>query len=159
MATSQANLMQTAVNGAVNLVSGYLQAGIISTIDEARSVFETERESIFQTLTSVPTDAPVAAAPVRSAAPAGGASRGKVFTAEEARAIDLRFGKFKGVTLGEIELMDAAMCEQYGYVGKDGEPRTGLSYIKYLANNQDPKAGFTQRAATAILEARRAEAA
>jgi hypothetical protein len=156
MATTPANLMQTAVNGAVTLVSAYVQAGLISSIDEARATFDTERQSIFGTLEGMPNDAP-RTAPARSGnAPAAGGGGGKQFTADEARAIDLIFGKFKGVTLGELEGMTGAQAAEYGY--GDGE-KSGLQYLKYLANNDDPKGSFTKRAASAILEERRAQAA
>jgi hypothetical protein len=155
MATTPANLMQTAINGAVTLTSAFVAAGFVSDIDEARSVFEKERDSIFETLGSQPNEQPARASGGSRSSGGGskGSGGGKQFTADEARNIDLIFGKFKGVTLGELENMSASDTEEYGY------EKGGLAYLKYLANNDDPKGGFIKRAASAILEERRAEAA
>lgn len=155
MATTSANLMQTAVNAATTLVAAYVTSGIITDIENAREAFGTERESIFKLLGEQPNDAPPARSTGGVSKPAGKGG-GKQFTAAEGRAIDLAFGKFKGVTLGDLEDMDGAACAEYGY--GEGE-KSGLGYIKYLANNDDPKGDFIKRAATAVLEDRRAEAA
>lgn len=155
MATTSANLMQTAVNGAVTLAAAYVQAGLVSSIEEAQAAFNSERESIFATLSAQSNEAP---APAKSVGGTGGAKSGggKQFTADEARGIDLIFGKFKGVTLGELEGMTAAQTAEYGY-GEGDKP--GIQYLKYLANNEDPKGSFIRKAASAILEERRAQAA
>jgi hypothetical protein len=156
MATTPANLMQTAINGAVTLTSAFVTAGFVSDIDEARAAFEKERDAIFAKLQDQPNDQPVRAASSGGGSTSGSRSGGKQFTAEEARAIDLAFGKFKGVTLGELEGFDGDKCAEYGY--GEGE-KSGLGYLKYLANNDDPKGSFIKRAATAVLEDRRAQAA
>lgn len=154
MATTPANLMQTSVNAATTLVSAYVQAGFVSSIDEAKAAFEAERASIFAILSEQPGE-PVSAPTTRvSGGPTKG--RGKQFTAEEARGIALNFGKFKGVTLGELENLTGAECAEYGY--GDGE-KTGLQYLKYLANNDDPKADYMRRASTAVLDDRRSASA
>lgn len=155
MATTPANLMQTAVNAATTLVAAYVNSGLITSIDDAKAEFATAKEDIFTILQAQPNDEPRAQrSSGRSGAPSKG--RGKSFTPEEARAIDLAFGKFKGVTLGELENMTGSECAEYGY--GEGE-KSGLQYLKYLANNDDPKGSFIRAAATAVLEDRRSEAA
>lgn len=157
MATTQVNLMQTAINGAATLVSAYVQAGIITSLDDAQAAFDAEREKIFGTFSGIEDAAPAAAAGPRATTGGAGQGGGRVFTAEEARATALNFGKFKGVTLGELENMTSAQVAEYGY-GDGTDGKSGLGYLKYLANNDDPKAGFMKKNATAILEARRAQA-
>lgn len=162
MATTPANLMQTAVNAAATITAAFVQGGLVSDIEEAKGIFASTRDDIFKVLGEQPGE-PVATASSAPRSSGGGTARGqgggKTFTADEARALDLIFGKFKGVTLGELETMDATRCsEEFAYEGKNGEPRTGLQYLKYLANNDDPKGSFMKRAASAILEERRASA-
>lgn len=159
MATSPQNLMQTANNVAATLASAFVQAGLVSTIEEAKTEFASVRDDVFATLKAEPGDAP------RSSGGGGGRSSGgprsDLFTAENARATAIRFGAFynketrEGLTLGEIEALDHEGCAEYGYTGKSGNA-TGIDYIKYLANNKDEKASYMRKMAEAILEDRRA---
>ena len=157
MATTPANLMQTAVNVSATLVAAYAQAGLITTIEEADAKFESTRSATFELLGEQSNDEPKrSSGGGRPGGTSGGGNKqggGKQFTADEARAIDLIFGKFKGVTLGDLENMTGSDCADYGY--GDGE-KTGVQYLKYLANNDDPKGSFIKKAATAILDERRA---
>lgn len=162
MATTDANLMQTAVNAATTLASAYVNAGLVSTIEEAKSAFDSERTSIFELLKAVPN----AEAP-RSGGSYGGQRRsgggGGSVTAADARMVVLKFGKFgpadrvdgtrfEGFTLGELEAMSAEEAEKY----KPGNG-PGVKYLEWLSKNeQNP---FIAKRAKAILDDRKASSA
>ncbi len=143
--TSKANLMQTAVNASTAFVSALVSAGLIGSIEDARTEVDAERARIFAVLDEQPAEAP------RSSSGGGGAPKsggsGKGISVEDARDTVYNFGKFAGVKLGVILDMDGEKCAEYGY--GEGE-KSGKDYIKYLARNDQN--GFIQKRAKVLLE-------
>lgn len=154
---------QTATNAAVNLVTAFVGAGFIETQAKALDEFLTIRNGIFDDLAAVVDQDNAAFAEAEKNAPpkkswggkpkGGSGGGGKVFkgNAEAAANLELNFGKFKGVTLGNVAAMSADEAAEYGH-GEGDKP--GLTYVKWLSTNENNK--YAAEAAALVLEARKA---
>lgn len=140
--TTTANLMQTAVNAAATLTAAFVNAGIAGDRSEAEGVFAGFRDSIFETLTAQPNEAPKGS----SGGGSKGGSGGSSITPEEARGTELKHGKFAGETLGKVLGLSATEAAEYGYGEGD---KSGRDYVKWLTTND--KNPFIQRRAKLLL--------
>lgn len=153
--TSKANLLQTAYNVAATIVAAELTAGVdLQTLSRLEDV----KNQVFADLTETQDANPEPVKAAKSTGPfqparSNGGGGGKVFTAEEAAAIDIRFGKFQGMTLGDIMALSGTDAARYGYGEGD---RTGRQYIEWLAADKDGKGSFVSKAAKALVEGARA---
>lgn len=148
MATSKANLKQTAVNAATSLVAAYASAGLVSGVEQARAEFDAEVDRVFTALVAEYDEAADAPRP-RSGGGGGGRSSGgggSSITVETARDTVLNYGKFAGVKLGVVFDMDGDATSEYGYGEGD---KTGRDYVKWLAGNKENQ--FLQRRAKVLL--------
>jgi len=153
---------QTAANTAATLTAAFINAGIITSQEDADSYFGSRYAATLAELS------PIVAADneVFAAAQAAGGSKGKSWgsnsgstrpsggqggshgtvTAEDARSVVLSFGKFKGTTLGEVEGLNKAQTAEYGYETGDGKV-----YLTWLSKNENNT--FIADRALAILGA------
>ena len=148
-APSKSGLMQTASNVAATLTSAYATAGIITDQDDLDKYFKSTQEAVYQDLSAV-ADTEAESRPASS----GGGNRGGGSknsggeyngSIEDAKAVSLTFGAFKGVTLGELFDFTADQCAEYGY-----EKGNGRKYFEYLGRND--KNPFIMGRAKAIIE-------
>ena len=156
-------LRQTATNAAAQVVAALIEGGNIDDVETAANAVNEVADSIFAGLESVadadnavlaaeqgdePAEKPKAKSGSSSSKPAskGSSSSNKKdgFTAEQAREVELNYGKFAGETLGKVEELTADEAEEYGYENGDG-----VAYIKWLATNKRNQ--FLMKAAKAIL--------
>jgi hypothetical protein len=149
---------QTAVNAAATITSALIGQGVLIDAEDVIAKLTSIRDELFDDLVAYVAEdnetfeAAEKAAPKRSGGsrPTGGknGSGGKAISADTAREVELTWGKFKGVTLGELESMSVEDAEEYGY------DKSGLDYLKYLSRNDSND--FMATRATSILKARRA---
>ncbi len=162
----EVGIMQTATKAAADRVASEVTAGLIKTAAKADERFTALRAEAFAVLDEKRVADNVvfaeneANAPKRSSGggarrSSGGGSKGgsDTFTEEQARAIVLKNGMFKGLTLGEVYDMPAS--EATDYTGREDEP--GKDYVKWLATSG--KNEFLARASKGILDAARAGSA
>jgi hypothetical protein len=156
---------QTAANDAATITAALVSAGQVADAQGAADAAVLIFDALFERLAPVveadnlvfaeQDAAAPAASPNRGASrPQGGGSSGGTIDAASARSTALTFGKFKGVTLGELEGMSASEGEKYGHTTKDGKGKTGLTYLEWLATNENND--YMAKRATAILDARKA---
>jgi hypothetical protein len=149
------------VNAASTVVAALISTKAITNVEDAVAELEGIRDVLFVDLEKlVDSDNAVfekaeASAPKRTAGArttgsknGGAKGGGKNITADSARELELTWGKFKGVTLGELETMSEEDAEEYGY------DKDGLGYLKYLSRNDSND--FVATRAKAILKDRRA---
>lgn len=160
----QTGVAQTAANTAATLVSAAIQAGIITRMDEAQATFDELRKSTFETLREVVEadnlvfEAAEAAAPKtqpRRAYGGGGGGGGyKAPSLDDALGTDLSFGKFKGVTLGELAKMTATETDEYGYEGPGTKYLTYLSKLDQVEDGKKPNPFIASRAKVVLASLR-----
>lgn len=155
---------QTAFNAGAAVAAGLASSGSITTGAEALEVIKTIAEGLFGESTTLAQvvdgdnalfEATEAAAPAKkSYAPKGGGSTnsGPKVTLEDARATVFNFGKFKGVSLGDVYDMPASKAQEFGHGEGD---KAGKTYVQWLAKTTDEKTGFMRRRAQVILDAAR----
>lgn len=148
---SKTSALQTSFNAAATVVAAELNAGIIKDQKDVADRLIALKDTIFGEL-STTVDSDVASAPSYS----GNGSAAKPaarqnFSVQDARDTVLNYGKFKGCTLGDVLLMDGKEGGGYGYVGKDGNGRPGVDWLKWAANNTDAKVAFIAQRAAAVL--------
>lgn len=150
---------QTAVNAGATITAALIQAKLIGSADEALGVLETTRDQVFDDLVAYVAEdnqvfeaaekaAPRKSTSARTTGGKNGSGGDKTIKADAARDMELTWGKFKGVTLGELETMSVEDAEEYGY------DKSGLDYLKYLSRNDSNE--FMAVRATAVLKARKA---
>ena len=77
-----------------------------------------------------------------------GKATNAVVSEQDARDMVLNFGAFRGLTLGDV----AAMSKDEVHSYTSGKMKSdGLSYLTWLANNNDPKAAFAAKRAKVIV--------
>lgn len=154
-------IRQTATNAAATLTAALVNAGIISDTTTARIELGAIRDELFADLEPIlvadnamlKAEAEANPPRARSSAPrstGGGAPKRAVTstpgnaykgTAEEALAETVTFGKFKtdppSVTYGELLNMPASQAAEFGHVDKQGNGRTGRSYLEWLQTNEN----------------------
>lgn len=151
MATTKANLRQTAFNVAATLTAAEVGAGFHADLGSARQAFYAVAEEVFQKLVEEH-EAEAASEPERRAAGVRGAAGARGDDVETALATELKYGAFKGLTLGQVLGLSPKECAEYGY--GDGN-RTGRDYIAWLASPQQENK-FLQKRARVIIEAAQA---
>jgi hypothetical protein len=83
----------------------------------------------------------------RRATSADGNGKGShTFTKDEGLALSMNFGKFKGMTVGDILNLSASEAEKYGYTTGPGR-----TWVEWLAQDEEPKRDYAKRAAVAAL--------
>lgn len=153
--TTKANLMQTAVNAAATLTAAFVNGGLVSSIEDARAAFATERDSIFNLLEEQPNEAPKGA--TSGGGSKGGGKKPSGYTknddgsytfdsVEAALAVELKYGSFAGETIGKVLELSASDAAKYGYGEGD---KTGRQYVEWLSGNE--KGQFTMAAAKKVL--------
>lgn len=148
---SKTSALQTSFNAAATVVAAELNAGIIKDQKDVADRLIALKDTIFGELsTTVDTEVGTQAVTSRSNGN-GSAPRGGNFSVQDARDTVLNYGKFKGCTLGDVLLMDGKEGGGYGYVGKDGNGRPGVDWLKWAANNTDAKVAFIAQRAAAVL--------
>lgn len=150
MATSRANVMQTAFNVASEITAAQVQAGILADADSIKTTLFTTADEVFAKLEAERGDADE---PQRRSSGGGGRGRsgGKV-TLEDALDTKLKFGAFRGLTLRKVASMKASEAEEYNYTNG-----TGKDYIKWLAESNENE--FMAKRAALVLEDLRAGSA
>jgi hypothetical protein len=162
----QTGVAQTAANTAATVVAAAITAGVITSMEDAKTEFDSIRLSTFTDLkTIVEADNVVfaeaeanAPAPQRRSTGGGGKPSGGYAppSLDQALSCDLSFGKFKGVTLGELAKMSKADTSEYGY-----ETGDGVKYLTYLSTLDKVEDGkkpntFIASRAKVVLESLRA---
>ena len=157
---------QTAANVAGNVTAALVSAGQVTTADAAAEAAVSVFTALFAQLSPVvdadnvifaEQDSLEAAKPrsaprsgYRPSTPSAPQANGKTKfkgDAAAARALDLTFGKFKGVTLGNLEVMPASEAKDYGH-GEGDKP--GKTYLIWLSKNENNE--YVAEAAQLILE-------
>lgn len=143
MATSKVNLMQTAFNAAATLTAAELAAGFYTSPDFSHQRFVELAEEVFEKLVKeYEAEEPAQPAQTRSADD----------VLHAALDTTLKYGAFKGLTLGQVFQLPASKAAEYGY--GDGQ-KSGRDYIAWLAGpRQENK--FLQKQARVIIEAAQA---
>jgi hypothetical protein len=163
----QTGVAQTAANTAATMVAAAITSGVITDMETAKSEFDSIRLSTFEDLVTVVAADNVVFAEAEANAPAkparsggnrsngGGGGGYAPPSLDTALATDLSFGKFRGVTLGELAGMDASQTAEYGY-----ESGNGVKYLTYLSRLDQPEDGkkpntFIASRAKVVLESLR----
>lgn len=155
----QTTAAQTAANVAGVIVSSLVAAGVVKTAAAASKatleVFQTlfGDETTLQAVVIADNEVFAAqddAAPAKSSgsktSSKSTSKSNKAISLEDARSMELKSGKFKGVTLGEVYDMSADEAAEYNH--RDGE--RGRTYITWLATDKNPN-DFTRKFAAALL--------
>lgn len=149
---SKTSALQTAVKAAVDIALAELNAGLITDHDgvmnligELRDDFATQ---LFEEVDrdNALLDAEAISTPRRGG---GGGGGNKPFSADEAADTVLNFGKFKGLTLGQVYGMTDTECAAYT---QGAYSKAGADWLRWAAANKDPKAGFIRPRAQAVLD-------
>ncbi len=147
---SKANLRQTSYNVAATLVAAEVQAGLLTA--DVREAFHALADDVYAKLLKEFEEQNETS--TREVRPTGGATRSAQRSFEDngldaALSVQLNYGAFKGLTLGEVLKMSPQQAAEYGY--GDGN-KSGRDYIRWLAApHQENK--FLQRRARTIIEA------
>ena len=164
----QTGVAQTAANTAATVVAAAIGAGIITDMDAAKAEFDSIRAATFEDLKQVVEADNQVFAEAEANAPApqrrsyGGGSKSGGYappSLDQALSCDLSFGKFKGVTLGELAEMTSEQTAEYGY-----ETGNGVKYLTYLSTLDKVEDGkkpntFIASRAKVVLESLREKAA
>lgn len=151
---------QTAINAAATVTAALVSAGVIKSASAAMETMAEVRDSIFEDI-AVTVDADNAMFrenDTGSTSKSGGrggnrksggnSGRGGSISLSDARGTDLKFGAFKGLTLGEVVKMTEDDADEYGYKG------SGKKYIRWLASEQNEN-DYMRRRAQVIIDAAR----
>jgi len=142
-----AQLRQSALKAAAEIVSALVNVKVIKTEDEAMKVLATIRTEAFDDLKAVADSEP------KQQSSGGGGSRfPKADPAEklaEALATEMNSGKFKGQTIGNIFKFDGPQAEAFGYGKGD---KTGRDYAAFMAGDGNPNQ-YTRRRFALVVEA------
>lgn len=147
---------QTAANDAAQMVSALIAAGIIDNVEGAGNAFASLQSTIFEQLTPVVDGDNALFEKVEAENPApakssgGGKGGGSKLDAAAARATVLNFGRFKDLTLAQVEALAPGEGKAEGYNDKDGAPKSGLAYIEWLSKSDTNE--YMARRAKLILE-------
>jgi hypothetical protein len=143
--------LQTAIKAAVDITLAELSAGIILdpvTHEAIMARVNEVKDSLTPELfAQVDEDNGTFAA-------SGGSGKsvptpsGPIISLEEAKQMVLNFGMFKGMTLENIAAMTGDEVKAYTNGKRDS---AGISYVKWVAGNTDPKAKFAADRAKLVL--------
>lgn len=155
----ETGILQTAANAAATLTAASVTAGLITDLNEVKSFFDEQRTDIFGVLDLArirdnemfkleeankparPSGGRSTGSSSKPAAASGGgrfkAVPGNKFkgTRDEALALELTFGKFKGVTVATILAMPASEAVEYNH-GTSDSPKPGKTYVEWLTGNE-----------------------
>lgn len=155
---------QTAANGAAEVTSALVTAGVITDADAAKAFHAELYAQTFEELGAVVEADNVVFAEAEASAPkssggsrkSGGSSKGGGSSSKPAGEVELIFGAFKGLTLDEVYDLSPEQAGEYNYPKADPGSKSGREYIVWLSKNEDEKASFIRGKALELLETKRA---
>lgn len=150
---SKTSALQTAVKASVDIAIAELNAGLITSHDELLER-QDELKVGFQSELYDEVDRDNAAIDLdaitgTSSRGGGGQNNRKPLSAAEAANTTVNFGKFKGLTFGQVYHMDDQETAAYT---SGGYTKSGQDYLRWCAANKDPKAKFAANAAQQVLD-------
>jgi hypothetical protein len=146
--TSQAQLRQSALKGAAEVIGALVNAKVIKTVDDARQGLFGLRDELFADLKAI-----ADAEPKQESSSGGGRSNSRYSKTSDADKLKdalstaMRSGPFQGETMGAIFGFDQEQAESFKYT-----KGTGRDYIAFLATERNPNE-YTRRRAAAIVDA------
>lgn len=149
---SKTSALQTAVKAATDIAIAELSAGLITShedlMESQQTMQERFREELYEEVDrdNAAIDLDAITAP-RGGGPGGGSRT--PLSASEAADKTINFGKFKGLTFGQVYAMDEHEASNFtggGYV------KSGQDYLRWCAANKDAKARFAKEAAQLVLD-------
>lgn len=141
--------LQTALKAGVDIALAELAAGIIAGDQVMVRVHEVADELKVELFAQADADnAVIASSPAPRSGGSNRVSSGPVSVAD-AKGLVLNFGWAKGLTIGDVLVMDKADTAAYSN-GKYS--RSGFDYITWMSTNKDPKGAFAAARAKVALD-------
>ena len=151
------NFKQTAFNASATIVAAELAAGIHTDTESVDDRLKGLSGDIFKDLNKLVEKDNETLEEEEKKNPPRSSGGGKSFggkkttgSVESDGSMALRGGKFDGLTIAEVYKLSKDDAEEYGYNAP------GRAYIKWIAENDDPRNSYKQARAAAFIDAKKA---